>query len=60
MYIGQPNKMVSYENLGNTVDRGVHSGDRVGLGGVSFGSVVFQIGHFSDACYGGSHSGQVG
>ena len=52
--------MVSYENLGNTVDRGVHSGDRVGLGGVSFGSVVFQIGHFSDACYGGSHSGQVG
>ena len=38
----------------------LHSGDRVGFGQMSFGSVVFQIGHFSDAYYGGSHSGQVG
>ena len=30
--------------------RGVYSGDRVGFGWVSFGSVVFRIGYFSDAC----------
>ena len=36
------------------IDRGVHSGDRVGFGRVSFSSVVFQIGYFSVACYGGS------
>ena len=31
--------------------RGVLSGDRVGFGQVSFGSVVFRIGYFSVACY---------
>ena len=33
--------------------RGVHSVDRVGSGRVLFGSIVFRIGYFSDACYDG-------
>ena len=47
-------------SLGLCIVRGVFSGDRVGFGGVSFGSVVFRIGYFLDVRYGRSHSGQVG
>ena len=50
----------SFSSISFTPTRGVHSDDRVGFGRVSFGSVLFRIGYFSDACYGGSHSGQVG
>ena len=40
--------------------RGVHSGDRVGFGRVSFDSVAYRVGYFSAVCYNGSHSGRVG
>ena len=33
--------------------RSVHSGDRVGFGRVSFGSIAFRIGYFSAVCYNG-------
>ena len=39
------------------LSRGVHSGDRVGFGRVSYGSVAFRIGYFSAVCYNGSQSG---
>ena len=47
-------------NLLLFMSRGVHSGDRVGFGRMLFGSVVFRISYFSDVCYCGSHSGQLG
>lgn len=41
-------------------DKGVHLDDRVYFVRVSFNSIEFQIGHFSDAGATGSQSGQVG
>ena len=53
-------KSESKERVNDGAFRVVHSGDRVGFEWVSFDLVVFQIRYFSDACYGGSHSDQVG
>ena len=54
------NRWLKNHWIKNIFSRGVHSGDRVSLGLVSFASVVFRIGYFLDAFYGGSHSGRVG